>query len=547
MFCSKCGKTIRETDQVCPGCGAAIGDSRFGGLPYTSVQFSVDPGQAEAGKLSNGPVKNYTRTTYTGNGDIAEEDSDVGSRTTYRPVYEGASAPENVRRDMRAAMAPETQEEEEKQQEEEPADLNGMPLSDTAREALDELDEDLRPDEKVDMSEFRPREIKSSGRAGISRDVSEYIRKLEDGSSRRASRRRAAYEAEEEERAPYAEPEYTEEDYADDDYRDDYADDYPDDYGDDDYSDARASRRGRIDLRRFIKPAIIVAVAAVLIVGIVLGLKFVGSRSSSSPIEGVSESLYTQGIEMIKAHTQQDYIDSYTALYTSDGMLALSNALTADSQAIAALLPDEPATNDETFVSALQAIQDNIGNAILMDAMAVDSTSDTKQADSRARWQIVTNAITQLEGITSAAELTGIINGQVITVASETAAPAATAEPVVYRSLQKGDESNDVMKLQQRLKDLGYLSDAADGSFGSKTSTAVKLFQETAGISATGIADNDTQTLLYSDDAPYAPGATTPTPSAAPTDTPAPTEQAIQPAEVADTSNTDPLAADSQV
>ncbi len=543
MFCSKCGKTIRMEDEVCPNCGAPIGDNRFGGLPYTSAQFTVAPGQPESGKLGRDAVKDYTRTTYTGMADADQDAGDVGSRTTYRPVYEGASAPERVRRDMRAAITP---DENEAQAEDEPDPSPAYPpLSGAAREALDELDEELRPDGEIDRSQFRIRPIQSAGRAGISRDVSEYIRKLEDGSGRRASRRRAAYEAEEDERDAYAA-----QDYADD---EDYAEDYADYGGDGDYAeddgDYAAPRRGGVDLRRLVKVVGAVVVAALLITGGIVGLRYVRGKGSSAPVEGVTESLYTEGIALVKSHTQQDYIDQYVAKYTSDGSLALDTALQADSTAIAALIPAQPAANDATFISALQAIQDNIASAITMDALAVERSGSANDADHDARWQIINNSISQLESATAAAELTGVINAQVITVVSETPEPVATPEPVVYRSLQKGDENNDVYTLQTRLLELGYLKEGVDGAFGSKTATAVKLFQETAGLEATGIADNDTQTRLFADDAPYAPGAATPQPTAEPTPEPAATELPIQPAEAAGSgaAQADPLSADTQI
>ena len=65
--------------------------------------------------------------------------------------------------------------------------------------------------------------------------------------------------------------------------------------------------------------------------------------------------------------------------------------------------------------------------------------------ESEARWQIVNNAIAQLEAAKSAAELTAIINGQTITVQTET--PAPTEEPIVYAPLQQGDERTEVMNL----------------------------------------------------------------------------------------------------
>ena len=45
---------------------------------------------------------------------------------------------------------------------------------------------------------------------------------------------------------------------------------------------------------------------------------------------------------------------------------------------------------------------------------------------------------------------------------------------------------------------------SADGDFGGKTKTAVELFQTTAGLTVTGIADEETQNALYAEDAPKA-------------------------------------------
>ena len=58
MFCSNCGKTIRPEDQVCSFCQAPIGDNRFGGIPYTSAQFTIAPGQTDfsARQASSAPA-----------------------------------------------------------------------------------------------------------------------------------------------------------------------------------------------------------------------------------------------------------------------------------------------------------------------------------------------------------------------------------------------------------------------------------------------------------------------------------------------------------
>ena len=185
-------------------------------------------------------------------------------------------------------------------------------------------------------------------------------------------------------------------------------------------------------------------------------------------------------------------------------MISFTGKLDADEKAIQALMPEEPAANDELFMSALDKIQDNIASAITMDALSVSSASDSATAveDSDNRWAIVNNSIQQLKSASSAAELTAVINSQTISVQAET--PAPTATPVSYTTLQKGDKSQSVQNLQTRLVELGYLNDTADGAFGSKTATAVALFQKAAGLSETGIADVQTQTALFADDAPYA-------------------------------------------
>lgn len=77
-----------------------------------------------------------------------------------------------------------------------------------------------------------------------------------------------------------------------------------------------------------------------------------------------------------------------------------------------------------------------------------------------------------------------------------TPTPAPTAEPE-YRTLRKGDEGPEVVTLQQALTELGYLSGAADGNFGTGTQTAVKKFQEDNQLDADGIAGKMTQEALF--------------------------------------------------
>lgn len=523
MFCSNCGKTIRPEDQNCPSCNALIGDNRFGGIPYTSVQFTIKPGQTEFE-----PVNNYTRTTYTSMEDADQSNSEADSRTTYRPVYEGASAPEDVRRDMRAAVAESNAEQEEEAEEAEIfEEIEAIPPEDyspIAQESLEQLDEDLRPEEAIDREQFRVRPIQSAGRAGISKDVSDYIAKLESDQQRRGRHRRAA------------EPVY--DNYADeqsvygDDYQDQDAGEYYDgqdgvfdEMDDEVFEDMRGRRR--INPAQIIKIVVALIVVAALFVGGVIWIRYISGNISSAPIEGVSETLYEEGLTLIKSRTESAYINERINAYRTSGAASMLLKLADDSSAIDALIGAEPAPNDKTFIDALQAIQDNISNAITMDALAASSADADAVAKSEANWKLVDDSIKDLESVTTAAELTAIINGTKISVT--TATPAPTATPVAYKTLQKGDKNNDVQKMQVRLYELGFLKDDRDGNFGSKTQTAVKTFQERGGLTVNGIADTATLTLLYSDEAPYAPGMTTPTPK--PTPTPEP-EQVIQPAEV---------------
>lgn len=84
-----------------------------------------------------------------------------------------------------------------------------------------------------------------------------------------------------------------------------------------------------------------------------------------------------------------------------------------------------------------------------------------------------------------------------------TASPTDTPEPTKAptRTLKKNFTGEDVKQLQQALIDLGYLNDAADGTFGTNTEEAVIRFQAVNGLSADGLAGVKTQELLYSGNA----------------------------------------------
>jgi len=83
-----------------------------------------------------------------------------------------------------------------------------------------------------------------------------------------------------------------------------------------------------------------------------------------------------------------------------------------------------------------------------------------------------------------------------------TATPIPTPSPTPEVRIEKGAEGEDVMALQKRLMELGYLAiDEPTSYFGNATKYAVKLFQRQHELQQDGICGNDTIALLYSEEA----------------------------------------------
>ena len=205
--------------------------------------------------------------------------------------------------------------------------------------------------------------------------------------------------------------------------------------------------------------------------------------------------LHTNGIAAIETNASTENINGLLDTYTNEGVVAFTAKVQQESDALQALLPEEPGVNDQLFIQALTAIETNIANAVTLDGIAGGSAS----AESTARWAIINQSIESLKQAQDVAQLQAIVNGEKINVTVAEATPTPT--PVTYTTLTKGDESPAVKQLQQRLYDLGYLKDVPDGKFGTKTGTAVKYFQMAHDLTVSGIADSEMQTLLYSDDA----------------------------------------------
>ena len=69
------------------------------------------------------------------------------------------------------------------------------------------------------------------------------------------------------------------------------------------------------------------------------------------------------------------------------------------------------------------------------------------------------------------------------------------SEPV--RIMQYGDKGDDVSFLQTRLSDMKYYRGNISGAYGDATRDAVTRFQADFGLEATGVADIQTQMVLY--------------------------------------------------
>ena len=122
--------------------------------------------------------------------------------------------------------------------------------------------------------------------------------------------------------------------------------------------------------------------------------------------------------------------------------------------------------------------------------------TETKPAETQAATQAATEAATQAAAQTAATQ-------------AATQPAAATSVADKYKidlkdlSLKEEDDNDDVKAMQQRLFDLGYVSDKENitGYFGEISKKAVTAFQKASGIKETGEADNATLVKLFASDA----------------------------------------------
>lgn len=75
------------------------------------------------------------------------------------------------------------------------------------------------------------------------------------------------------------------------------------------------------------------------------------------------------------------------------------------------------------------------------------------------------------------------------------------SDSVKYYTMYPGDSGDDIQKMQERLKELGFFSGTATGYYGNLTLEAVQAFQSAQGLVVDGKAGKNTRKILFSGDA----------------------------------------------
>ncbi len=112
------------------------------------------------------------------------------------------------------------------------------------------------------------------------------------------------------------------------------------------------------------------------------------------------------------------------------------------------------------------------------------------------------NSLT-VDGVVGSKTVAVLYSDKAIAAGSGSTETVPPQQPVVTpsKTLRFGDRGTDVILLQSRLIELGYLEGKADGAFGTATQTAVKAFQLRNGLTADGVAGAKTYKKMFSDSA----------------------------------------------
>ncbi|MCP1412897.1 peptidoglycan-binding protein [Paenarthrobacter sp. A20] len=153
-------------------------------------------------------------------------------------------------------------------------------------------------------------------------------------------------------------------------------------------------------------------------------------------------------------------------------------AAAAGGWAAKAVLQPAPDVNEPTQFTYVEAVSGTVGSTI--DVTTLASWVATPVAANRASG-VVTEVFVQSQA--------GDVLGQGSNLYSVNLRPVAIAVGAVpsFRDLQVGDTGGDVGQLEQMLKDRDLFNGAADGRFDDGLTEAVKRWQSSQGIDATGV------------------------------------------------------------
>lgn len=160
------------------------------------------------------------------------------------------------------------------------------------------------------------------------------------------------------------------------------------------------------------------------------------------------------------------------------------------------------------------------------DAPRVTTTTKTKATTTTSTTAAPTTTTTAATTKPTETSTTAASSSSKTTAAATTTAEASTAAPTtttttlsalenylleneaehlkLYVELEFGTSGYAVKQLQTRLAELGYYDSVTDGYYGVFLRIAVSQFQQTAGLIDTGVADIETQAILFSEFAPPA-------------------------------------------
>jgi peptidoglycan hydrolase-like protein with peptidoglycan-binding domain len=141
----------------------------------------------------------------------------------------------------------------------------------------------------------------------------------------------------------------------------------------------------------------------------------------------------------------------------------------------------------------------SIALVTLIFATGISKANAYSLEDAMADITSLKTQIVDLKSQLSAAVITTKSDTTVSTLRNPEVTPAATKATITFTSpknITPNAKGEDVITLQNALKDAGYFTASVTGTYGAKTKMAVKAFQKANNLPATGVVGNLTKSLL---------------------------------------------------